>query len=788
MENHAEIETTVFSKIDEKIHWHIEFEFIYVIAGTCEIEIEEKRYRIPQNEMILINSGKKHSLASGKESLICRIYFPYHLVCRYQEEDYVSLRLNSAVESSYKYEVLRGYIRELLTAYADGEQQAFLVMGTEYKILDYLLHYFQADTEKSNADNQYWLSKRLSQILNYIYANYDDTVSLTEIAEKVYMTPSSLSRFFKKATGESFVQYVRKIRLQRAADALAGTQLPISRIAVNNGFSNPSAMNKDFKEFFGVTPTEYRENHSRNVKEDTKERQKLREIMKETQIRQTKEVKAQEVYHIDVRKTLDYRMWKNRVLNVGPAYLLEAASMRKQLLILKNKIGYEYVRIWNWFSEQMLIYGVGNRGTANFNKIDGILDFCVENHIKVFFDLEQRTNKAMASNEKMIYHKEEGILFHSEEEWAELLERLMHHLVKRYGKSTAGQWIFEFTFFLNERPYFESNAYSTRTVWNRGYQIVKRMLPEARVAGPGLLVMPNDFIMKKIIKDFLSFGNMPDIFTTMDMSYSGELESGGYQRILDEDFLGREIQMIKEILEEENFQNQYYITDWSNSMANRNYLQDSCHKGTYILKNVTQYSQEVDAMGIWYATDLLNEYYDSGSILSGSAGLMTKDGICKPSLYAFEFLNSMGEFLLEKGENYLVTKDERGDIQILVFHNKELAPVYFMVEEDSHRPDKLEHLFTNQENMAMTFSLEHLEPDCQYTIRQRIINPEYGSVLDKWVELECTEELRPEDIEYLKNVSVPKIALRNVISELKGIRLEIVMRPHEMRWISVERQ
>lgn len=787
MTDYSEIEVNVYSDIVEEKHWHIEIEFVYAVEGVCHVWIEDEHYVLPQNEMLLINSRKKHFLKTEQGAMVCKIQFSYQMICHFRKEDYIYLNCNSVLEKGHKYTELKEYVRELLLAYIKEEQRKFLLIGEQYRILDYLLENFRVDAGARVGDQQYLQDQRMAQILNYIYANYQDMVSLTEIAEKVYMTPSSLSRFFKKSTGESFVQYIKKIRLQKTADELLGTKNPISRIAVDQGFSTPSAMNKDFREAFGVTPTEYRELYRLEFKEEKggEARKMLKRIIQE---KENKKSEQRQYYKVDVRNKTECRKWRNLILNVGPAYILDMAAMRSFLPMLKDRLNFEYVRVWNLFSEQMMIYGNKKKEKPNFNKVDGILDFCVSYGYKVFLDLGVRSNKAMASERRVLYRKEEGIVFHSQEEWERLLEQFLLHIAKRYGRKVVEEWIFEITFFLNERPYYESDCYSTKTVWNRGCQIIRQNIPNAKVAGPGLLVIPNESLMRQIVADFLSNEDKPDIFTTMNMPYAGELEFGGYRKITNEAFLEKGIHMVREFLKEQNYQGEYYVTDWSNSMANRNYIQDSCHKGTSILKNIIDNYLLVDAIGIWYATDLLNEYYDSVYILSGSAGIISKDGICKPSFYAFEFMNQMGGYFIEKGDCFLITGEKGGDIQILMYNNNELGAGYYMKEEDSYRPNELGDLFTNPSSITIEIALENFERNSSYAIYQKILNPDTGSVLDNWIEMGCPGELRSEDITYLRNVSVPKVSVRNVQAVQGEIQLSIQMKPHEMRWISIEKQ
>lgn len=96
--------------------------------------------------------------------------------------------------------------------------------------------------------------------------------------------------------------------------------------------------------------------------------------------------------------------------------------------------------------------------------------------------------------------------------------------------------------------------------------------------------------------------------------------------------------------------------DWGVSLANRNYLQDSCFRGASILESVLENHQRVGAMGIFFASDLLSVYADSSSVLSGSGGLLSRYGVHKPAYYAFRFLHQLGRDKLAQTANCIVTK------------------------------------------------------------------------------------------------------------------------------------
>jgi len=91
-----------------------------------------------------------------------------------------------------------------------------------------------------------------------VHATLDDTPSLAEIAAAVEVHPVHLSRTFRRFYGCTLGEYVRRLRVRRAAEALVRTDLPLSRIALEAGFSDQAHFSRVFKQLVGCTPSAYR--------------------------------------------------------------------------------------------------------------------------------------------------------------------------------------------------------------------------------------------------------------------------------------------------------------------------------------------------------------------------------------------------------------------------------------------------------------------------------------------------------------------------------------------------
>ena len=95
---------------------------------------------------------------------------------------------------------------------------------------------------------------KLKQVIEYIDANLDASLSLNELAQLVQMSPSYFSRLFKQSTGFAPHQYLIRQRVKRAQKLLKQRKLTIAEIAYQVGFANQGHLNYHFKRLTGITP------------------------------------------------------------------------------------------------------------------------------------------------------------------------------------------------------------------------------------------------------------------------------------------------------------------------------------------------------------------------------------------------------------------------------------------------------------------------------------------------------------------------------------------------------
>ena len=99
---------------------------------------------------------------------------------------------------------------------------------------------------------------RVRRIVRFVEESYSRKLSLEEIGRSVDMSPSSVCRYFKRRTHQNLWEYINSFRINRAAQLIVETQLPISEIGPRCGFTNVSNFNHLFRAHLGTTPSDYR--------------------------------------------------------------------------------------------------------------------------------------------------------------------------------------------------------------------------------------------------------------------------------------------------------------------------------------------------------------------------------------------------------------------------------------------------------------------------------------------------------------------------------------------------
>lgn len=102
-------------------------------------------------------------------------------------------------------------------------------------------------------------NEHIKQLKAYIHANYLKDISLPAASRYLNLHPVYVGKLFKQETGENFVAYINRLRVEKAKKlVISDTSIPLEKIAACVGFDNSRTFYKVFRKYAGQTPGEYR--------------------------------------------------------------------------------------------------------------------------------------------------------------------------------------------------------------------------------------------------------------------------------------------------------------------------------------------------------------------------------------------------------------------------------------------------------------------------------------------------------------------------------------------------
>ncbi len=251
-------------------HWHAEIEWIYVDTGVLALTIRGQSYTMHPGSFCFINSGELHEIRSFGESFHHAIVFRPSLldfalydICQH---DFISPvtggkvifpAASTAFSAELKQDILF-HMKSIVQLY--HTRPRCMPLSVKIHLFTILERLYRSENMRLNpissksADSM----EKLKQVLLYIEQHYPLPISLEHMAEIAYMSPNYFCHYFRKEIGKPPIAFVNEYRIQKAAQLLSESDLPVSQVAMSVGFDNFSYFIRKFKEYKSVTPKEYR--------------------------------------------------------------------------------------------------------------------------------------------------------------------------------------------------------------------------------------------------------------------------------------------------------------------------------------------------------------------------------------------------------------------------------------------------------------------------------------------------------------------------------------------------
>lgn len=772
-------------------HYHQDLEILYVLKGCMEIQIDDVKYVLKDGNFILVNANKSHSISVSEELLGARFVIDFHLLAEYMGSMQLMFWCNTAADKNDAYRDVRKLLDQILDRYFEKDDKGALYLNALYFQTLYLLttnFMVKADDVRLNLENSQDRI-RVQQIQNYIQANYQSQISLNDLADKLYLSNAYLSKYVKKHLGLTFLEYLNNVRLFHAVDEMLYTNKNITRIAMDNGFPTSAAFTKAFRDIHGESPSEYRKKMKQQFKDanepeavqEEEQQKRIQEYLKYKEKEEEPETANVHVCTADTEQLTSRDMLWNKAVNAGEAYSLLQSEVQNQLKEIQRETGMVYARIWNLLSRE---YCFDEKEGYNFRKLDLVLDFLVENRMKPYIELGYKPSLFLYTPERALMEIDDRTLYRYEA-FSGIIRALCMHLVNRYGVDEVESWYFEY--WNDPQLHMERTDGEYYSYFEVIYRTLKGISPEIKVGGAGFILGYENPVCKEIFRIWNAREIHPDFLSFCSFQYIALVEWGQRygKKSIDGHYMKHQVELIREVMEETGFQvPELHIDEWNFTVSNRNVLNDSCGQGAYILKTCINMAGNVDFMAYWHGLDSYSEYYDSDAVLNGDSGMISRDGIRKPSFYAFQFLNKLQPYVIKKDDFGIVTTNGRGRYVIACHNYKKLSSDYVFTEEDEITIERQEQFIENTEALNLKFCLHHVK-NGSYQVKIYYVNQDNGSAQEIWRKLEYAKRLGRDEVEYLKKRAVPSMEMRTVQVENNVLELENVMEAQEIRLLDI---
>lgn len=250
-------------------HKHSSYEFHFVSRGKGYIEMDEQRFTIEAGQFYLTGPHVYHSQSSDAEtpmdecSLQCQIRLdttaPRHEI---QEAKMMLKLLKQPVRASVadKYgciDTFFGILEEMnlkrVGYLASIKQLLMQLIISAVRALQDDVPCEPIELPVSDAEHHI-----VRSCILFLEDNYQDPITLDDVAGSIYLSPRHLGRVFKTITGSTVLEYLTEIRITRARQLLEETDMSLEDIAQECGIANGSYLSTLFKKTFGQSPSRFR--------------------------------------------------------------------------------------------------------------------------------------------------------------------------------------------------------------------------------------------------------------------------------------------------------------------------------------------------------------------------------------------------------------------------------------------------------------------------------------------------------------------------------------------------
>ncbi|HZP55107.1 GH39 family glycosyl hydrolase [Actinocrinis sp.] len=345
------------------------------------------------------------------------------------------------------------------------------------------------------------------------------------------------------------------------------------------------------------------------------------------------------------------------------------------LALIQREIGFRHIRGHGLLSDGVGVYQPyeyqGSRHVRHaFTYVDQVIDAYLELGIEPFVELGFMP-AALASGTQTVFWWHGNVTPPSDHrEWAALVRATVAHLVDRYGLDQVRGWPIEVWNEPNLKDFWQD---ADRDAYHRLYEVsahaVKDVDASLQVGGPALSPGADHWL--RPFAEFVADRSVPVNFVSRHAYTSGPAQHvpfGVHQTLEPATTLLEQFAAPRQHLRDTALaQLPVHITEFNSSYRPDNPIHDTAFHAAYLAPVLAAGGELVDSFSYWTFSDMFEETGVPTALFHGGFGLLTHRQIKKPTYHLYAFMARMGEQVLARGDDHLVTRHADGRIAVLAW-------------------------------------------------------------------------------------------------------------------------
>lgn len=753
------------------LHMHSNPQLIIVLDGEFDVQIGEENFHAKENDVFIINQRVFHQMHSNTETLILSVLIDqFGFALDQKEADSLHFNLNSMKQgNSKKHDNIRYLVNSIVKFNTmENINSIYTNRAIAYSLFAQLMNDFKSDITESNQKVASY--DTITKITAYVNDNYNKKLSLQELSIHFNYSIAYLSRLFKQSLGNNFIDYYDSLRINYSLNDLIYSNKSIEELSLIHGFENSRSYVRAFKKIYDIYPSEYRKKHQANNQNDSYDpallkKDSLDKILKQYDTFIYKNENKEKVRNVENIVNVDFNDSKIdlnspqiNLLNLKSTKYIFYEEIKNSLVQIQKDIGFKHITLTNLFDEELRLYVKKDKDYL-FNPylLDSIIDFLSSLNIYPYFKFEYQKNMSLSKFE-------------------DALKQFITHLKNKYSSKILSNFLVSITFDTPKSFDELANSNDYTNSYTRIYKMIKSEVKSIKFGAPTFY--KKDIENTDVFKNFIAYIKLNNI--ELDFFPINYLNKDEYYLQKNKDELKEFINYLKE---NNLFFEKKVFFENINFTNKNNLLNDTLYASNYLCKNLIDNIKSIGAYSKNIFIDKEDIIYTSKNPFKGYPGLVTYNNIKKASYNAYIFFSKLGDKLLKKSNNYIVTT-KGNDVAILINNYNHYADLYANNEYYEISENNRYVCFPKSTNINFRFEINNLESK-NVIIKKSYISKTSGSAYDKALSIGDIDLLTKEELNSLNRLSDINFELERKTLDNNTLNLDITIAPLETILIEI---